>query len=279
MSTTVFASHRLWLCSGLLIVLAAQAQPKLPSAPPAPSTTPFTLTVTKSGSGSGDVSSSAGGIACGDKCSNRYSPAVPVVLNARNQTGLFMGWSGACSGTQTTCTLVMDGAKTVSARFERAKLVVERSPEVKDATVTSTPAGIQCGSACGEYFNAGTSVSLFTHNLPPGMFGNFAGGSARVVMDKPMVTMRLVGTPSLRVQVAGAGKVVSQPAGIAVTAAAPQSHPFALGSTVNLRVEQGELLRWGCNAGAQANCREAGSSQCAVVVSVQSPTSCTAVFR
>jgi len=266
----------------LLLPWAAMAQPKPPAAPspaPALTLTPHTLTVAKSGSGSGNVSSPAGGIACGDKCSNRYSPAVPVVLNARGESGLFMGWGGACSGTQTTCTVVMDGSKTVSARFERAKLVIDKSNEVKDATVTSTPAGIQCGSRCGEYFDAGTSVSLSAHNLPPGYFAGFGSGGMSVVMDKPVVQLRLAGTPSLRVQVSGPGKITSQPSGISAASATPDTHPFAVGSTVTLRAQDGNLMSWGCNAGAQANCRAAGSTECTVVLSAQAPTSCAAVFR
>lgn len=265
------------LCACLCTVAPlAQAQVRLP---PPPSPTPFMLSVAKTGSGSGHVASPAGGIDCGGKCSNAYSPGVPVVLHAKGVSGLFMGWTGACSGSATSCSLVMDGAKTVGARFERSKLVVDRNQEVKDATVTSTPGAIQCGSMCADYYDAGSRVQLFIHNLPAGYFADFGASGATVVMDKPVIQMRLRGIPSLRVAVSGTGKVTSQPSGISADGPAGSLAPMALGSSVNLRAVQGRVQRWSCNTGAQANCSQAGSPECTVVISTQMPTSCVALFQ
>ena len=273
MNTTL---ARTALFSACLCTVPSLAQIRLP---PPPNPTPFTLSVAKPGSGSGHVASPASGIDCGSKCSNAYSPGVPVVLHAKGGSGLFTGWSGACSGSATSCSLVMDGAKTVSARFERSKLVVDRNQEVKDATVTSTPSGIQCGSACADYYDAGSRVSLFIHNLPDGYFADFGASGATVVMDKPVVQVRLRGIPSLRVAVSGPGKVTSQPRGISADGPVGAMAAMALGSSVNLRAAQGSVNRWSCNTGAQANCSQPGSQECTVVISTHAQTSCVALFQ
>jgi hypothetical protein len=81
---------------------------------PAPSG--FTLTVSKSGPGS--VTSSPAGISCGVSCSAVYAPGSVVTLTATpNRNARFVGWSDACSGASTTCTLTMNAAKSVTARF------------------------------------------------------------------------------------------------------------------------------------------------------------------
>lgn len=47
-----------------------------------------------------------------------YSAGTSVTLTATPNAGYaFTGWSGACSGTATTCTVVMDANKTVAANF------------------------------------------------------------------------------------------------------------------------------------------------------------------
>jgi uncharacterized repeat protein (TIGR02543 family) len=78
--------------------------------------TPFTLTTTLSGPGT--LTSNPTGISCGSDCSESYASGTRVTLTATPATGYaFIGWSGACSGTATTCTVTMDAAKTVKAGF------------------------------------------------------------------------------------------------------------------------------------------------------------------
>ncbi len=75
-----------------------------------------TPTVVLSGSGSGSISGT--GITCGSDCSESYASGARVTLTAKPTTGAtFSDWSGACSGTATTCTVTMDAAKTVKAGF------------------------------------------------------------------------------------------------------------------------------------------------------------------
>jgi uncharacterized repeat protein (TIGR02543 family) len=87
-------------------------------------TPPPVLTVTKTGDGAGTITGD--GITCGAQCSTTVEPNTQLTLTAEPADGLpqaplstFGGWSGsACDGqTSTSCTVTMDGDKSVSAEF------------------------------------------------------------------------------------------------------------------------------------------------------------------
>lgn len=79
----------------------------------------FMLSVQKSGTGSGTVASSPAGIDCGSNCSAEYAEGTVVQLTATpDANSTFAGWSGACTGTQLTCNVTVDTAKSVVARFQ-----------------------------------------------------------------------------------------------------------------------------------------------------------------
>ena len=83
---------------------------------------PLALTVSKTGGGAGSVTSSDGGINCGADCSESYASNAQVTLTATAETGsTFAFWSGACSGSRATCTVTMDAAKSVTAKFNRIR--------------------------------------------------------------------------------------------------------------------------------------------------------------
>lgn len=76
------------------------------------------LAVTLGGTGLGMVTSQPGGIYCGTACSSEYMTGSSVVLEAAEGTySSFVGWSGACSGTE-PCTVTMDADKAVLATFD-----------------------------------------------------------------------------------------------------------------------------------------------------------------
>ena len=79
-----------------------------------------TLTVAVSGSGS--VTWSTPDKTCTSTCSTDYvGTPVVVTLTARPASKMvFSGWTGACSGTSTTCTVNVDGDRSVTATFKRA---------------------------------------------------------------------------------------------------------------------------------------------------------------
>ena len=86
------------------------------------------LTVGVTGSGTGAVTASAGGIDCrlvagvpAGTCTGVAPHGTVVTLSAGADaaSSVFTGWSGACAGTQPTCTVTLDQARAVGATFTR----------------------------------------------------------------------------------------------------------------------------------------------------------------
>ena len=138
----------------------------------------YNLTVTRSGSGTGVITSSPAGISCGADCSELYDHGTQVTLTAAPAVGsTFAGWSGGgCSGTG-TCIVTMTAATTVTATFtlNQYTLTVSKSG-LGSGTVTSSPAGINCGADCSEVFNHGTSVILTAVAVGGSVFLGWTGG-------------------------------------------------------------------------------------------------------
>ena len=79
--------------------------------------------------GRGVVTSAPDGISCGDTCAASFDRDATVELTAvADPDWSFAGWTADCSGTATTCTLVMDGLKSVQATFVDANGSSERFP-------------------------------------------------------------------------------------------------------------------------------------------------------
>ena len=78
---------------------------------------PFTLTVTTSAGGK--VKSTDNLISCNPTCSYSYARDSSVTLKALPNSSYwkFTGWSGACSDTSNTCSLLMGNTTSVSANF------------------------------------------------------------------------------------------------------------------------------------------------------------------
>ncbi len=150
------------------------------------------LSVTLGGPGTGTVTSSPAGINCGSTCSATYSSGTQVSLTATpSGTSTFTGWGGACSGTS-TCTVVMNAATAVTANFGTAAnsyaLMVQLSG-TGGATITSNPAGINCGTVCTGNFAPGTQVTLTTTPTANSYLVNWGGacsGSTTCTVDMTM---------------------------------------------------------------------------------------------
>ena len=85
-----------------------------------------------------------------------------VTLTAIAASGAtFVGWSGACTGQGNPCQVQMDDARSVTARFDAMTytLSVTRTG-AGDGTISLTPAGIDCGTACSATYASGTAVTL-----------------------------------------------------------------------------------------------------------------------
>lgn len=151
----------------------------------------YNLTVTKAGTGSGTVTSSPAGINCGTDCTEPYNYGTSVTLTAAAATGsAFAGWSGACTGTATTCTVTMDAAKSVTATFDTgAQLILTVTKAgTGSGTVTSSPAGVNCGTDCSEPYIPGTVVTLTATAATGSTFAGWSGvcsgtGTCTVTMD------------------------------------------------------------------------------------------------
>jgi uncharacterized repeat protein (TIGR02543 family) len=132
------------------------------------------LTVITAGTGSGEVTSSPSGIDCGIDCSESYAANTVVTLTATTgfqdglellSTNVFAGWSGACTGTNATCTVTMDTAKTVTATFTQGIT----------PTLTTTTTGIGSGTVSGAgNYAAGAMVTL---TATPNTGSTFVGWS------------------------------------------------------------------------------------------------------
>lgn len=141
----------------------------------------FNLTLDNAGTGTGTVTSSPIGIDCGVDCSESYAVNTVVTLTAMPGTDMtFAGWSGGgCAGTALTCTVAMTAAVTVTATFNAASsgpfdLTVDKAGTGK-GKVTSSPAGITCGTDCSESYTAYTVVTL---TAKPRLNTTFGGWSA-----------------------------------------------------------------------------------------------------
>ncbi len=183
------------------------------------------LTLTKSGSGSGTVTSAPAGITCGATCSASFDHGTEVTLSASPAAGSeFKGWSGACVGTG-TCEVTMSAAKSVGAEFvlQRHQLSVTKSG-AGNGTVTSAPAGINCGATCSASFDHGTEVTLSASPAAGSEFKGWSGacvgtGSCKVAMSAAKsVGAEFAPVPKFALNVSttgnGSGTVTSSPAGI-----------------------------------------------------------------
>jgi len=98
------------------------------------------LTISTTGIGRGIVTSNVGGLQCGSACSAQLRLGTAVTLTvAADETSLFTGWAGACSGTAPTCTVDIDGDKSVSATFGRpfsCEQLKAASPQATDGPFT-----------------------------------------------------------------------------------------------------------------------------------------------
>ncbi len=142
---------------------------------------PRTLTVFATGSGFGTVTGA--GIDCGagghNDCSETVTDGSTITLTAApNANSDFAGFTGGgCSGSDATCTVSMNAAKSVTATFtlKRHALSITRSGS-GSGSVSSSPAGLDCPGVCGADVDEGTAVTLTAHPDPGSDFEGFSGG-------------------------------------------------------------------------------------------------------
>ena len=187
------------------------------------SSTQRLLSVSLTGAGTGTITSSPGGIHCGTDCSEPYNPNTVVMLTATpSATSVFAGWSGACSGSANPCSVTMDTAKSVTATFTLKPLLTVANSGSGNGTVTSNPAGINCGIDCSEFYDTNTVVTLTATPSVISLFSGWSGacsGSVNpcsVTMDAAKSVTANFTIPQLTVAKSGSGSgtVTSTPGGI-----------------------------------------------------------------
>lgn len=166
-------------------VMRESAQSYLPLDNVAPPVS-YLLSLERSGSGQGSISSSPSGIQCGSDCSETYPAGTAVTLTASAATGsTFGGWSGACSGTASTCNVTMGGIRNVGALFTLAptsRLLTVSKSGSGSGSISSAPAGLNCPavncSAASVSFSSAAAITLTATPAVGSTFGGWSGACA-----------------------------------------------------------------------------------------------------
>ena len=201
------------------------------------------LVVTTSGNGTVNSVANAQPVSCPSGAGLCYPFGTTVTLTPQAGTGaVFQGFSGACTGTA-PCQLTLSGDRTISAAFGTSApagftLTVSGST---GGQVSSSPAGIDCGSDCAEQFAPATSVSLTATPASGFTFTGWSGacsglGTCITTMnaDKSLTANFAVASFTLTVTKlgAGSGTVTSAPAGISCGTTCAAS--YVVGSSITL---------------------------------------------
>ncbi|MFT3924576.1 MAG: hypothetical protein QM778_18700 [Myxococcales bacterium] len=129
----------------------------------------YSVNVSKTGNGTGTVS--ATGINCGSDCTELYPAGTVVTLTATPAASSnFTGWSGACTGTSSTCTVTVSAAKSVTANFALKTFTV--TVVIKDMISggtnythgTVSGPSVACPGDCTTTVNYGASITLKNTN-------------------------------------------------------------------------------------------------------------------
>jgi hypothetical protein len=166
---------------------------------------------------------------------------------APDANNVFTGWSGGgCSGSG-SCVVTMNAAATVTATFMPLRRLDVAKAGAGTGTVTTSPSGIDCGTACASSSADYTDGAIVTMTATPDAANAFVGwsgggcsgtGSCVVTMDAAK-TVTATFSPIRRLDVlkagTGTGTVTTAPSGIyCATACASSSADFTDGATVTL---------------------------------------------
>lgn len=139
-----------------------------------------TINIIKTGSGLGSITSKPAGINCGTDCSETYAKSGTVVklTAAAGANSIFNGWSGACNGMSTTCTVTVADVQNITATFNYITYPLTVT-KVGNGTVSSSPAGIDCGTDCTEAYNKGSTVTLTATPDANNVFAGWKGCNSK----------------------------------------------------------------------------------------------------
>lgn len=145
-------------------------------------------------------------------------------------------------------------------------------------TITSSPAGIDCGATCSGSFPRGTSVVLTATPGPGTRFDGWSGacsgqGSCTVTLNESAsVTAAFTGPPpvqlSLTIAGAGSGTVTSNPAGLNCTQSCTASFPKGSKVTLTATTASAGFSGWSGACSGKGTC----------TLTLNAPTAVTATF-
>jgi phospholipase C len=184
------------LCS-LLIACGGGSTPA--SSPPPPPPVQFKLTIAVSGTGT--VTSGPAGINCPTTCTAQFDTGTVVKLTATAGTGFaFSGFGGACSGT--TCQVALTRDQSVTAAFSAAPPATLTVVVSGSGTVISSPAGINCPTACTATFASGTTTTLTATPASGSSFEGYSGAcsgqTCQLALTRDQSVAASFGTASLQ---------------------------------------------------------------------------------
>ncbi|HEU0305116.1 MAG TPA: hypothetical protein VFR32_11110 [Gaiellaceae bacterium] len=237
-------------CTGTGACSVGMGGPRAVTATFAPPNTVYAMAIATAG---GTVTSDVPGISCGEACVASFGAGVHVTLTPSSSP---VQWGGACSGSG-ACVVPMARARAVTASIAGAPLA--RAPLAVSVTgkgsVTSSPAGIACGTACGVVLPRGVRMTLSAVPEPGWVFAGWSG-SCRGVSRSCALTAKTAASvlaayveAGTRFPVAitkvGQGRVTSRPPGINCGGAC--SRPFPAGSKVTIEATPRKgwtFVRW-----------------------------------
>lgn len=123
------------------------------------------LKVQKSGNGAGTLVSDPAGLICGaTECEGTFDAGAEVTLTAAPDANTQPAQWADCDSepAENECEVALDSLETtvgVAFELEERELTVAKAGD-GSGTVTSAPAGIECGATCSAVFTHGTSVTL-----------------------------------------------------------------------------------------------------------------------
>ncbi len=126
----------------------------------------FNLTATKAGTGGGTMTSSPAGINCSTSCSGTFNSGTTATLTAAPASGsVFAAWAGTgCAATTAAVMVTISANRNCTATFNLQPASTFTLGIAKagtgSGTVTSSPAGINCGSTCSGSYTSGATVAL-----------------------------------------------------------------------------------------------------------------------
>ncbi|MCE9576500.1 MAG: choice-of-anchor D domain-containing protein [Deltaproteobacteria bacterium] len=196
------------------------------------------LAVALAGSGAGTVASSPAGIDCGTHCTQSFAFGTSVMLTASATNGsTFAGWSGACTGTSASCTVLIDRARAVTATFDAVTppLTVAITGSGR---VTASAGGIDCPGTCAAAMAYGATVTLSAAANVGSTFAGWSGactgsGACTVTMTqaRDVGATFTVDSYPVTVTTVGNGAVALAPGG---TACGSGCRSFPYGTVVTL---------------------------------------------